>query len=40
MSYFFAEDKNISDKWIQLISRSVDIMDQSDNQSASQSVCP
>ena len=50
MSYFFAEDKNISGKWIQLISRSMDIMDQSANQSvclslndkltsASKSVC-
>ena len=40
MSYFIAEDKYISEKWIQLISRSMDIMDQSANQSASQSVCP
>ena len=40
MSYFIAEDKYISEKWIQLISRSMDIMDQSANQSASQPVCP
>ena len=40
MTYFFAEDKKISGKWIQLISRSMDIMDQSANQSADQSVCP
>ena len=40
MTYFFAEDTKISGKWIHLISRSMDIMDQSANPSASQSVCP
>ena len=40
MTYFFAEDKKISGKLIQLISRSMDIMDQSANLSANQSVCP
>ena len=40
MTYFFAEDKKISGKLIQLISRSMDIIYQSANQSANQSVCP
>ena len=39
MTYFFAEDKKISGKWIQLISRSIDIMNQSANQPAIQCVC-
>ena len=40
MTYFLAEDTKISEKWIQLISPSMDIMNQSANQSAIQSVCP
>ena len=40
MTYFFAEDNKISGKWIQLISRRMDIMDLSDSQSVRQSVCP
>ena len=40
MTYFFAGDTKISGKWIQLILRSMDIMDQSANQSGNQSVCP
>ena len=36
MTYFSAEDTKISGKWIHLISRSMDIM----NQSANQPVCP
>ena len=40
MTYFFAEDIKISGKWIQLISPSMDIMNQSANQSAIQCVCP
>ena len=39
MTYFFAEDKKISRKLIQLISRIMDIMNQSANKSANQSVC-
>ena len=33
MTYFFADDTKLSRKWIQLISRSMDIMDQSASQS-------
>ena len=40
MTYFLAEDTKISGKWIQLISRRMDIMDLSDSQPVSQSVCP
>ena len=40
MTYFLAEDTKISGKWIQLISRRMDIMDLSDSQSVRQSVCP
>ena len=39
MTYFLAEDKKISGKRIQLISRRLDIMDLSDSQPVSQSVC-
>ena len=39
MTYFFAEDKKISGKWIRVISRSMDIMNQSASQPVSQSVC-
>ena len=39
MTYFFPEDTKISGKWIQLISQRMDIMDLSDSQPVSQSVC-
>ena len=39
MYYFVSADTKISGKWIQLLSRSVDILDQSARQSVSQSVC-
>ena len=39
MTYNFAEDTKISGKWIQLISRSMDIMNQSASQPVSQSIC-
>ena len=39
MTYIVSEDTKISGKWIQLILRSMDIMDQLANQSVSQSVC-
>ena len=39
MTYIVSEDTQVSEKWIQLISWSVDIMDQSASQPASQSVC-
>ena len=39
MTCIFAEDTKISGKWIQLISRSMDIMNQSASQAVSQSVC-
>ena len=39
MTYFLAEDTKISGKWIQLISRRMDIMELSDSQPVSQSVC-
>ena len=39
MTHFLAEDSKISGKWIQLISRRMDIMDLSNSQPVSQSVC-
>ena len=39
MTYFLTEDTKISGKWIQLISQRMDIMDLSDSQPVSQSVC-
>ena len=39
MTYILAEDTKISGKWIQHISRSIDIMNQSASQPVSQSVC-
>ena len=40
MTYMVSEDTKISGKCCKFISRSMDILDQSANQSASQAVCP
>ena len=39
MTYFFADDTQYMRKMVQLISRCMDIMDQSASQPVSQSVC-
>ena len=39
MTYIVSEDTKISGKWFQLISRSVDLKDQTVSQPVSQSVC-
>ena len=39
MTYIISDDTKISEKWIQLISRSVDLKDQPVCQPVSRSVC-